>query len=705
MKHMESAGGKTGDFLRDRLRVARARLFVGRAAERAAFASALQTGSPVGVIWVCGPGGIGKSALLDRFADEAEAQGRPVYRVDGRDVLSSADAFAAVAGGAAGTPGAVVLVDTFEQCGELEGWLRRDFAPGLPASAVLVVASRRPPELDWRSDPAWAQVLQIISLRDLPAPDANALLEARNVPAALRSSLLAFAGGHPLALSLAAQVAESDELTAAGWAPRTDTLRALISRLVGTVPTPAHQHALQVCAHAYDTTQELLRAVLGPGHDAHALFNWLCDQPFVEFGADGVFPHDVVRDALDLDLRWRDPEGYEAMHRGIRRHLLERVQDAPAPLVLPALQALSFLHRRGGVMPDFVTWQRRQDIQETGLTAADTAALLAMTTATEGEDSARIAAFWLSRQPSAFRVYRGPDGRPVGFMAWLRLTEPADDETRMDPVAAAVWEHCRAAAPIRPGEHLAVARFMINTVAYQRPCVVTDLVQMRILSEWLRASRLAWSYIAVAEPQFWQPQMDYLDQHLLPARPSVGSRECGLYAHDWRQVPVEAWLDRHLQQELFGPRPGSTAAAADLAVLSRAEFDSAVRAALRSWRRPDQFAANPLLRTRLAVKPGEEPRSVLRESIAAAAADLAQDPRTQSLHRAIDTTFFRGVPTQEAAAERLGLPLSTYRRHLARGLAELCDLLWSRELYGQAGLSRAQAGAATFARERIVSSF
>ncbi|WP_217558698.1 hypothetical protein [Streptomyces sp. GbtcB6] len=48
------------------------------------------------------------------------------------------------------------------------------------------------------------------------------------------------------------------------------------------------------------------------------------------------------------------------------------------------------------------------------------------------------------------------------------------------------------------------------------------------------------------------------------------------------------------------------------------------------------------------------------------------------------TTFFHGVPTREAAAERLDLPPSTYRRHLARGIGQVCDRLWERELYGAA---------------------
>jgi hypothetical protein len=46
------------------------------------------------------------------------------------------------------------------------------------------------------------------------------------------------------------------------------------------------------------------------------------------------------------------------------------------------------------------------------------------------------------------------------------------------------------------------------------------------------------------------------------------------------------------------------------------------------------------------------------------------------LHR----TFVRAAPTQEAAAEVLGLPFSTYRRHLAKALDQVTELLWSVEI-------------------------
>jgi len=40
------------------------------------------------------------------------------------------------------------------------------------------------------------------------------------------------------------------------------------------------------------------------------------------------------------------------------------------------------------------------------------------------------------------------------------------------------------------------------------------------------------------------------------------------------------------------------------------------------------------------------------------------------------------TPTQEAAAELLDLPFSTYRYHLTNGIKRITEWLWQRELYG-----------------------
>ena len=61
---------------------------------------------------------------------------------------------------------------------------------------------------------------------------------------------------------------------------------------------------------------------------------------------------------------------------------------------------------------------------------------------------------------------------------------------------------------------------------------------------------------------------------------------------------------------------------------------------------------------------------------------LRADARDAKLARAVERTYLRPAPTQEAAADVLGLPFSTYRRHLTRGVERVVDWLWHRELYG-----------------------
>jgi len=45
----------------------------------------------------------------------------------------------------------------------------------------------------------------------------------------------------------------------------------------------------------------------------------------------------------------------------------------------------------------------------------------------------------------------------------------------------------------------------------------------------------------------------------------------------------------------------------------------------------------------------------------------------------LDATYVRPAPTQEAAAERLALPIGTYRRHLKRGIERVIELVCARE--------------------------
>lgn len=615
---------------------------MGRAEELAIFTAALYGGG-CSVLYVHGPGGIGKSALLRRFAHEAAATGRPVSMLDGRGpepALHDARA--------------VLLIDDVEH---IQGW---EGLSRLPVGALAVIAGRHPPDLLRRADPGWAGALQVLPLRELRAADARALLDRAGVPAESREPLLAFAGGHPLALLLGAATAAK---AGRRWTPHQDVVATLLDELVGEPPSAAHRRALEICAHAYTTTEGLLRATLP--EDAGTLFRWLRWLPFVESSGLGLFPQPVVRKALEADLRWRDPEGYAAMHDRVHAYLADRVRTASEADVPGAVAALLHLHR-GDEPPAGVP----DEFEEEPLRQEDLGTLLRVA----AEDAAR-AAFWARRRPEAFRVYRRTEtGEPVACSAWLRLAELDEDELTADPVVARAWAHARATAPLRAGEHLAVGRHWALP-AYRGDSPVMGMIRRRMIGDCLRSERLAWSSIEVRQPdRAWAERLRRFGMRDIAEPPRPGD---GLFAHDWRAVPARTWLERLNRPPATGPG----AATANLAVLSQAEFTEAVRKALRQLPRPDALAASPLARTRL-VAGRHNPATALGDLLRRAIDDLGEDPRAAKPHRALSVTFLRGAPTQELAAERLGLPFTTYRRHLTAGIERVCADLWHQELYG-----------------------
>lgn len=671
---------------------------MGRGGERELAAAALAADEPpFAVLFLHGPGGIGKSALLRRLCLDAEAAGALALLVDGRAVGGTPAEFTAAVAAQLGLrrgedpvpalgdgPRPVLVIDTFEQCSALQLWLREDFLPRLPASAVTVIAGRDPPEDGWRLDPIWHDLLRVVALRNLPPGEARLLLAARGVPEQAHPRVLAFTGGHPLALCLVAElVRERGDPDAVLRPGAPDVVRALLERLVDDIPSPRHRAALEVCAHVRVTTESLLRAVLDDPA-AGELFGWLRGRSFVEEGGEGLFPHDLVRDVLDAELRWRDPDRYVTLHRRIRDYLVPRLR-LPDRDPTRAWRDVMFLHRNNPAFGPFVSSETECSVYEDPGGLADTAEVLRMTEEEEGPESAAVLRHWLDRWPDALRVYRRP-GRPeaVGCSMWLRVAAPESGDLEADPLMARIWQHVSSTGGLRPGEHVGVLRTFVVPGAYHRPSPAMDLVQVRCAREWTSPTGPALSVLPIAEGGLWAPQMAYID-HARIGEITLGRRTFTLFAHDWRSSPPGAWLQLMGGRELSGGV--DTAPGRDLPpprqVLSQPEFEAAVRDALRCWRRPAELARNPLCRSRLvADAPGGPPAQRLSELLVEATDTLAGDPRDARLHRAVAATFFRGVPTQEAAAERLGLPFSTYRRHLSAGIARLTTWLWERELHG-----------------------
>ena len=198
--------------LADRLDDLRRRCFVGREVELEAFRAALSgVGRPCALLYVYGPGGVGKSVLLREFARAACSSDGPggavVVALDGREMAPSPAGFLGALRLALGQPPGrpdapagiedlvwprrpLLLIDTYEALAPLDPWLRDVLLPRLPQGALVVLAGRTAPPAAWRADPAWSELGRYLPLRNLPPRESRAYLRARGVPPAQHAAVL-----------------------------------------------------------------------------------------------------------------------------------------------------------------------------------------------------------------------------------------------------------------------------------------------------------------------------------------------------------------------------------------------------------------------------------------------------------------------------------------------------------------------------------
>ncbi|MGI5198277.1 AAA family ATPase [Streptomyces sp. CA-288835] len=672
--------GDTTNALAARLAAAQRRSFVGREAEIDRFAAMLrrEPGSPA-VLYVHGMGGVGKTTLMRRLATEAREAGHAVSQVEGRHVEPSPQGFERAASGVLGETHSVLLIDSFEHCQGLEGWLREQYLPTVPETTVVVIAGRRPPTAQWTYDIAWTDALAVMELRPLDEEHAHVLLERHEVPVALREKIFAFAGGHPLALRIAASLVTAHSDAPADWGPDSHIIGELLASLVGTLPTEQHRTALETAAHVMTLNRSLLGAVMGQD-SAGPMFDWLCELPFTELGPRGLSVHDLAAEVLDRDLRWRDPEGYELMHHKVGRFLLNRTRTAPEVEAVQAMRALTYLKRHGPMRAFVESIEREGDVWEEPLRPEDHEIVLKIMAHVEDEDSVAIVRFWLERQPEAFWLYRDTrTGHPMGFMAWLRLTRREPDH-QADPVVAAVWDHIESHGPLRTGQHVGIARFCVGESSYGGVSPVEHLMELHVTKDLLRAAGMGWSFIVTTHVELWRELM-HLNGHRQIVSAAVDSGSVWTaFGCDWRANPLESWFDR--TWSLLPQAEPVHAAKRSEPPLDLGTFTAAVRTALRDLHTA-ALRENPLLATRLMTERADRTgtddkqlRQVLLETIE----NLRHDPRHTKAYRALKATYTPRHRTQEAAAAHLGIPFSSYRRHLAQGIDRVVELLWQQEV-------------------------
>lgn len=687
----------------DLLAKARRRSFVGREKEIQVFENQLIAPSfEFVLLYIYGAGGEGKTTLLKHFAEVCGEHKIRHLTLDAREVEAHPSAFLEAVRGSLGKSihagqdvfealgqldgRTVLFVDTYEKISPIDDWVRTDFLPNLPADMLTVVCGRNPASVAWLSDPGWKALMRTVQLRSFSDAESEEYLRRRNMPEEKIKPILGFTHGHPLALSVVADIYEQypDKNFTPEESP--DVVRTLLQLFVRQVPSPMHRASLELCSIVNLLTESLLAEVMGL-EDASELFSWMCGLSFVSIGREGIYPHDIAREALCADLKWRHPDWNAELHARSRHYYHRKLKEASGEAQRKVLFDLIFLHRTVPAIKPFFEWQETGSFWVDGMSPGDLPVLRDMVLHLEGEESLAAFDFWAKHPAAQIWVWRDGRKEANAFVLKINGHELAGEKELADSVVQKVIDYQAKNLHLRQGEQTAIFRMWMAKDTHQQVSALQSSVFLSIVQYYFTPG-LAVSFLEVVMPEFWKPVMLYADLLAVSELDfSANGTPFGFYMHDWRVRPPLSWLD------LLGKR--ETGNIMDLeaesqklqvVVLSDSEFGERVAEALRHFHNNNQLIQNPLVRAKFVVSVAGSDASdaervaFLKEKILAAVKEIEESPIDGKYHRVLYRSFVNPVGSQEKTADFLNMSFSTYRRYLSAGTQRVAEILWGWEL-------------------------
>lgn len=529
-----------------------ANALIGRDVELHGLTKRAQSGQ---IVYLHGLAGIGKSALLNQFVQQSQANGSSIIALDCRAIEPTERGFLQAANGFDDlkafvaylktlVPPVVLVLDHYEVFRLMDTWTRQTLVPLLPAGVGLVLACRERPVAGWWGVEGFDEMV----LRSLDDADACELLERRGVTSVEAHRLNRIARGHPLALVLASAGVLGNPDRGLEDAAMSRVIDELSRLYFADVADPITRQALEAACVVRRATEPILAAMLAG--DGAAAAHRLLDLPFVEANPDGIVVHEAVRNAVAGFLRATNPIRYRDYRRSAWRELRHEIREAaPADLWRYTADILYLIDNP--VVREAFFPSDAQPLAVEPARAADAAAVDAIMRAHEGPEAAELLRQWWSKAPESFSVVRDRKGTVTGFFLLLQNSMLRAPLVRSDPVVESWVRHLRS-HPLAGHEMALGLRRWLDIEGGEAP----GLVQA---ASWLDVKRtymalrpaLRRIYVVVRDAQTYWPIVERLGFRPVDDAPAVlDGGEYTTVALDFGPGSVDGWLMGLLEAQL-----------------------------------------------------------------------------------------------------------------------------------------------------------
>jgi hypothetical protein len=696
--------------IREAIRALDAYLFVGRERELAMLRAWLldETSLP-SIVNISGRGGVGKSALLAAFRRLAEELGRPTLIIDGHVVEPTPTALVHCIATLLGRPGAdldgiiaelnqtqpVLIFDTFEQLGGLTRYLQEALLPALATVVRVVIAGRYPLGQFWSGNRVLGMMIRPMVLSGISVGECQTYLGRRGIASGqVAEQILGAAGGFPLALSLAADLATQHGVrnfpTAPAWRL---AMRGLVEQLLREIDDQVLVDLIEVCAVVRQFDEAILEAVSGRPN-LGAAFRKLCQLSVVQPAEQGLMLHDDVRRIVREDVRWRRADWYDECRRRALAYYRERTQQASPDerqrllrerLFLwedELIQSLLFEEQEPGHV--WVEAMRAKDVDEV-LAAWPRFLRVTLATAggtleqlTDGADPTflrQVAAFFetVIRHPAAWRrVARDHDGQLVGFALHMPVYRDSLPLFEQHPGLRPLLDYYftpreLAALPADPSD---AQIWWLSSVAYSD--VDITAARAAIMRDSVGLFARGGVFLGSTPLGMLKQLLEALGFERVPDAQSFAwghNQPTDSFVLDLRQVGVEGWIEAIMAGQR-PPRP-----------LRPTEIERELRALLPHWHDDELVGRSALAEAMVGGRlSGAAARAAALRSATLRSLHLARETASDDdalALRAIELGFLvpDAATSRASMAARLAVSRRTLYRLFERGTPLLADAL------------------------------